>query len=216
MKEYFTMVMAGLAGSTSYMISGTIQALSRLCYEFREELEHSFLNQMLGMILYFFNGNNREIVNSALVFVKIAIISFPMPILKENLSKIVEGLVKWSHEYKSHYRVKARIILERLIRKFGFEEIQSFVPDELKKMVLNIKKRRERAKRRNEATNEQEEVHQKENPGGNAFEQAVYDSESQMEDDKDKEDLGAWIQEDEDEPIDFLDQSAVSKITSNE
>ena len=37
--DYFSVVVAGLAGQTPHMISATVLALSRLLYEFRDDLE---------------------------------------------------------------------------------------------------------------------------------------------------------------------------------
>ena len=46
--------------------------------------------------------------------------------------------------------------MERLIRKFGVEEVERCIPEEDKKLVANIKKSRNRAKRKQEAETEAE------------------------------------------------------------
>ena len=38
--------------------------------------------------------------------------------------------MKWSHEHKGHFKSKVKHILERLIRKFGIEEIENSIPEQ--------------------------------------------------------------------------------------
>ncbi|MBH1945584.1 hypothetical protein I5L01_15290, partial [Erythrobacter sp. YJ-T3-07] len=46
-EEYFTMVSAGLAGSTPHMISASITAITRILYEFRESLTTQILADLV-------------------------------------------------------------------------------------------------------------------------------------------------------------------------
>lgn len=40
---------------------------------------------------------------------------------------------------KSHFRMRIRVVCERLIRKFGYEWVESLVPEDQRKLLVNIK-----------------------------------------------------------------------------
>ncbi|KAK9765775.1 pre-rRNA processing protein [Basidiobolus ranarum] len=232
--EYFTMVTAGLAGSSAHMISATITSLSRLLFEFKSSLSQSIVDDLLKTIRMFVISTNREIVKSALGFVKVAVLTLEPVFLRAHLSDIVTGILIWSHEHKTHFKAKVRHIFERLIRKFGYEDIAQFVPEEHKKLVINIKKRKERAKRKKtkaadgaEEDEEMEDVTQKKSNFNSAYEDVLYGSDSEIEDSdedqmevdreskpKKKGQAQSWIREDNEGPLDFLDRRAVSQVTS--
>ena len=73
-------------------------------------------------------------------------------------------------------------MLERLLRKFSYEEIEALIPDEDKKLILAIKKRREAFKRKKNASNVENEAPAEEKP---KFEEAIQDSGSDLESDDD-------------------------------
>lgn len=204
--EYLTMVAAGLAGTTPHMISATITALSRLVYEFKENLEQSVLDDLLSTIEVYLQSANREIVKSAIGFVKVAIVDFSTALIDSHLSKLIPALLGWSTEHKQHFKVKVRHIFERLLRRFGFERIYQLTDEDNRKLINNIRKRKERAKRKKaDATAEREAGALGEDDdepglaprvlktkGGNdAFEEVVYGSESDISDsDEDGDDDG--------------------------
>lgn len=57
-------------------------------------------------------------------------------------------ILSWGENTRSHFRLKARVILERLIRKCGYEMVASFVPEKHKKLVVHIRKMNERQKKK--------------------------------------------------------------------
>ncbi|KAI1310281.1 hypothetical protein EDD11_003750 [Mortierella claussenii] len=250
--EYFTMVTAGLAGTTPHMVSAAITSLSRLLFEFHKDLEPSMVSEMIGTMHLFVNSSNREIVKSALGFIKVTTVSLDVDIVRGHLQEIVGGMIRWSHEHKGHFKVKVRHILERLVRRFGYDDVVAFVPEADKKLLINIKKRRERAKRNKkngssgmDMDGEEEEGDAEEDSKkstkplymqttfGSAYEDALYGSESDLSDDDDDEEqeeggkapakksnkkkqgADAWIKEDGDTPLDFLDRAVVSRVTAS-
>ncbi|KAI9745378.1 MAG: hypothetical protein M4579_007650, partial [Chaenotheca gracillima] len=70
LEEYFTMVSAGLAGSTPHMVSASITALTRILYHFRESLPEALVTDLVETMDIFLTSKNREIVQSVLGFVK--------------------------------------------------------------------------------------------------------------------------------------------------
>jgi ribosomal RNA-processing protein 12 len=173
------MVAAGLAGTTPHMISATITALSRLLFEFKGQpeacvgftlahklcsdvLPSTLMTELISTSLVFVTSANREIVKSSLGFVKLVVTALPIPTVSPHLPELVPALLKWSHDHKNHFKVKVRHIFERMIRRFGWENVEAAAGsaegvEEGKKVLANIKKRRDRAKRKKADKAEEEE-----------------------------------------------------------
>jgi ribosomal RNA-processing protein 12 len=61
----------------------------------------------------------------------------------------VPALLRWVGDHKNHFKVKVRHTFERMIRRFGFEAVYACaVEDEARKVLTNIKKRKDRAKKK--------------------------------------------------------------------
>ncbi|KAI5475813.1 ribosomal rna-processing protein 12 [Pseudohyphozyma bogoriensis] len=157
LEEFITMVSAGLAGSSPHMISATITSLSRLVFEFHAELPRETLSELLTTLIIFLSSANREIVRSAIGYVKVAIVSLPGSLVEPSLPALIPALINWSHEHSNHFKVKIRHILERLVRKFGIDKIEREVPEDDRKLVQNIRKRQMRSKKKKEANQAAEE-----------------------------------------------------------
>ena len=107
-------------------------------------------NEILSTMLVFLTSTNREIVKSILGFVKLVIHTLPTDLIRPHLKDLVPALLSWSHDHKNHFKVKVRHIFERMLRRFTWEEIHSCTKDEegSTKVLINIRKRKERAKRK--------------------------------------------------------------------
>ncbi|KAK8862963.1 ARM repeat-containing protein [Apiospora arundinis] len=232
-EEYFTMVSAGLAGSTPHMISATITAITRILYEFRQSLSNEMLGDLVQTMDLFLTSSNREIVRSVLGFVKVCVISLPTEMMLPRLATMVPNLLVWSHGHKSHFRVKVKHILERMVRRFGVDVINKHCPEEDRKLIANIRKSKERSKRKKDAAKGEGEDDEEEQANGkrkarfeSEYDEALYssdDSEASGESDdemdgarskKGKKGGNTYIMEDEDEPLDLLDRKALASISS--
>lgn len=219
--EFFTMVSAGLAAQTPHMISATITAVSCLVFEFKDELPTEVLLEIASTVELFLTHNSREIAKSAIGFVKVEVLSLPEDLVRANLKELLTKLMRWSHEHKGHFKSKVKHILERLIRKFGVEEVEQAIPEEDKKLVSNIKKTRDRTKRKQEA----EIAEGTETPGNkkfvSAYEEALYDSDDEDVDNVDDEEQthgkksNQFILETGDEPLNLLDRQTLAHISSS-
>lgn len=231
LEEFFTMVSAGLAGTTPHMISASITALTRILYEFRTQLADATLEDLVATMDLFLTSSNREIVRSVLGFVKVAVISLPDSIIRPRLPSLVPGLMGWSREHKARFRAKVRHILERMIRRLGIEIVEKNCPKDDLKFIHNIKKTKERSKRKKEADAGAEGDSDKVKRRGkfeNELDEVVYGSESDdtgsdgdsISNDeagassKHKKGSRTYIIEDEDEPLDLLDRKALGNISS--
>ncbi|CAK4033566.1 Ribosomal RNA-processing 12 [Lecanosticta acicola] len=232
LEEYFTMVSAGLAGSTPHMISASITALTRLLYEFHGRLQESTVTDLVQTMDLFLTSNNREIVRSVLGFVKVCIISLPGKIVMPRLPTLIPNLIVWSHEHKQHFKAKVKHIFERMIRRFGVAVVERHTPESDRKLISNIRKTRERRKKKRDVDGEEGGgVSQEQRRGKfeSEYDEAVYGSGSESESDiSDDEVLGRaaskgqkakkggnqYIVEDEDEPLDLLDRKALAHVSS--
>jgi len=231
-EEYFTMVSAGLAGSTPHMISATITAITRILYEFREEVNDEVLSDLVQTMDLFLTSNNREIVASVLGFVKVCVISLPVEMMLPRLPTMIPNLMVWSHEHKGHFRSKVKHILERLVRRFGFDAVNKNCPEADRKVLTNIRKTKERSKRKKEAAKngggedgeEQADDGKRRSRFESEYDEALYSSgDSEGSGDEDDEHSSSkktqkggstYIMEDEDEPLDLLDRRALASISS--
>ncbi|KAL2149573.1 hypothetical protein VTH82DRAFT_8224 [Thermothelomyces myriococcoides] len=243
LEEYFTMLSAGLAGSTPHMISATITAITRVLYEFRETLNRDTLSDLIQTMDLFLTSNNREIVKSVLGFVKVCVISLPTDLMLPRLPTLIPNVMVWSHEHKGHFRAKVKHILERMIRRFGVDIVNKHCPEADRKLITNIRKTKERNKRKKEAAKnggssdaEDAGAGKHKNRFESEYDKALYSSddeedessESDQSDDSDVEMRGrkqkkrgagqkqggnAYILEDE-EPLDLLDRNALASIST--
>lgn len=239
--EYLTMLSAGLAGTSPHMISASVTALSRVLFTFHASISSSSLLDLLSTMDLFLKSPAREIVRSVLGFIKVCVIVLPTTTMSPRLPNLVPALMTWSHEQKAHFRVKVKSILDRMLRKFGAETIERFCPPEDRKLITNIRKRRERNKRKKVATpgdEEDEEAEAGAEEGKQKFEsgfdEAIYGSDESDSEASEGEaasrraqrDRGrsagknarregdAYIHEDEDEPLDLLDRKSLANISS--
>lgn len=152
LEEFFTMVSAGLAGSSPHMVAASVTALSRLFFDFHPQLPPAVRADLVQTVELFLTSNNREIVRSVLGFVKVAVVVLPEDVLRSRLDSLVPSLMTWNKEHKGRLRSKVKGILDRLIRRFGAPLIETLVGDTDRKLVVNIRKQRERRKKRNATT----------------------------------------------------------------
>jgi ribosomal RNA-processing protein 12 len=102
----------------------------------------------------FLTSKSREIARSAIGFMKVAFMSLPKEMMERRVEKLIPNLMIWSHETKGHFRVKVKGLLERMIRKFGYDTIIKYTPEDDHKLLVNIRKTRERKRRGKEAVEE--------------------------------------------------------------
>lgn len=193
-EEVFTMVSAGLAGVAPNMVAASVTALARLLFEFHDQINEETRREIIDTVTMFLESNNREIVRAVLGFVKVVIV---LPTsgekeerdLEERTKRMAPALMLWSKENKGRLRMKVRGILDRCIRRFGPEKVEGWIDGkEERKMIVNIRKRRERARRKKTGTADgDEEADAAEDPMedrqfDNEFDEAIYGSDDNDDD----------------------------------
>lgn len=95
------------------------------------------------MVISVLESPYKEVVASALEVIKtlstksIADTTLLRPHLEYLIKTIFTGMTA---DNRDHFRMKIKIILERLIAKFGYETIEPFVPRKHRKLIVNIRK----------------------------------------------------------------------------
>lgn len=229
LEEFFTMVSAGLVGSTPHMVSASITALTRILYDYASQLPHAVIEDLVQTMDLFLTSTNREIVRSVLGFTKVAIISLPEEIVKPKLDTLVPGLMSWSREHKAQFRAKVKHILERAIRRFGFDAIEKHCPGDDRKFINNIRKTKERRKRHKASDGAEaatKEPVKRKSRFESEYDEALYGSESSSDsghDSNEEREVGSsegegrghtYITEDADEPLDLLDRRSLANIST--
>lgn len=144
----FTMVLGGLVGTSPHMISASVMGLARLLYEFAPVLV-SLVPDLLPAVLMLLRSRAREVIKSVLGFVKVVAVRLPVADLVTALPSILEGILLWAEDSKNKFRLKVRVIMERVARRVGFEEMEKCMPEKHKRLLTHIRKannRRERKK----------------------------------------------------------------------
>lgn len=225
LSEYVGLLLAGLAGSPQ-MISGTLLALTRVLYQYKEKLSGQVLSSLIQSVCLLLTSKTREVVKSAVAFVKVLLGAYQPDVLSAHLSELVSGLVSMKADCRNHCRVKTKQIYAKLIKKFGYESVHGMTPESVHKLLTNIRKTQEREKRlKNKKGGDssdsdgEEEAVPKTRP--ETIEELLQDSDLEEEEAKGKPSKtsrqqkgpqrGAWLKEESEEITDFMDTSAAAK-----
>ena len=146
--QFFDLIVAGLAGQTSHMRSATVVSLSRLLYQFHEHMAVPQVDLVLQTVCLLLQTKSREVLKASISFVKVAITVLQADHCERHLKELVVGVVA---EAGVTFRQKARRILEKLIRLYGYERVEALMPEEHLRLLANIRKSKEREKRAKKA-----------------------------------------------------------------
>ncbi|RWR79461.1 hypothetical protein CKAN_00803300 [Cinnamomum micranthum f. kanehirae] len=143
---FFNMVAGGLAGETPHMISAAVKGLARLAYEFSDLITAAY--NLLPSTFLLLQRKNKEIIKANLGLMKVLVAKSQAEGLQTHLKSMVEGLLKWQDDTKSHFKAKVKLLLEMLVRKCGLDAVKAVMPEEHMKLLTNIRKTKERKERK--------------------------------------------------------------------
>lgn len=236
--EYFNMILAGLAGNTPHMIAATATALARVLYEFHSALPREKLIEYIELVWMLLESANREIITAVLGFVKVSVLIMPLEELNIKLPSLLSLMLSWSNSHKNHFKGRVKHLIERLLRRCGYDVLKSAFPESEVKLLHNIQKSKERSRRKRSSSNDESadstsnhNVSAKPRKFDNEFDEALYGSESENESDEDSQEVNTskrptqhqnkasksrkdqFIVSGQD-PLDLLDEHAISHISS--
>ena len=151
--DMFNMVIAGLAAKTSHMRSATVFALSRLLYDFANEggLDGR-LTELVCTVCLLLHEKSREVVKAVIGFVKVVSVRFTTDQLEPVVETIVVGLMRWAKDSKNRFRTRIRVVLERLVKRVGFDVVAVHVPEDDTKLMNHIAKMKTRRDRKKKSS----------------------------------------------------------------
>ncbi|XP_059163286.1 RRP12-like protein [Physella acuta] len=225
-----TKILAALAG-TPHMISAALLALSRIVYHYKEKLIGSVLDNMIDTVIVLLASKTREIIKTALGFIKVILSAYQNTVLASHLKDLLNSL--HGIAVKGNMRRLTKIIYSKLVKKFGYELVLSMTKSDVHKLLKNIHKSNERVKKEKdgkEGSDDEEgdesEEEEKFTTQPESIDDLLRDTDSDMDEGDDdqvpklskktrktKQGKGAWLMETgEDEIVDFMDPAAAKQV----
>ncbi|XP_058399637.1 RRP12-like protein isoform X2 [Diceros bicornis minor] len=232
LQRFLVLIYPGLVGPVT-MVSCSILALTHLLFEFKGLMGTNTVEQLLENVCLLLASRTRDVVKSALGFIKVAVVVMDVAHLAKHVQLVMEAIGKLSDDMRRHFRMKLRNLFTKFIRKFGFELVKGLLPEEHHKVLVNIRKAEARAKRHralNQAAVEEEDEEEEEavQGKGDSIEEILADSE---DDDGEEEERSrgkeqrklarqrsrAWLKEGGgDEPLNFLDPKVAQRVLATQ
>ncbi|XP_061066600.1 RRP12-like protein [Eubalaena glacialis] len=231
LQRYLVLIYPGLVGAVT-MVSCSILALTHLLFQFKGLMGTSTMEQLLENVCLLLASRTRDVVRSALGFIKVAVVVMDVAHLAKHVQLVMGAIGKLSDDMRRHFRMKIRNLFTKFIRKFGFELVRKLLPGEYQKVLVNIRKAEARAKKHralNQAAVEEEEEEEEPVQGkGDSIEEILADSEDE-EDEEEERSRGkeqqrlarhrsrAWLKEGGgDEPLNFLDPKVAQRVLATQ
>ncbi|XP_059957439.1 RRP12-like protein [Mesoplodon densirostris] len=231
LQRYLVLIYPGLVGAVT-MVSCSILALTHLLFEFKGLMGTSTVEQLLENVCLLLASRTRDVVRSALGFIKVAVVVMDMAHLAKHVQLVMGAIGKLSDDMRRHFRMKLRNLFTKFIRKFGFELVRKLLPEEYQKVLVNIRKAEARARKQRALSQAaaEEEVEEEEpfQGKGDSIEEILADSEDE-EDEQEERSRGkeqqrlarqrarAWLKEGGgDEPLNFLDPKVAQRVLATQ
>ncbi|CAM9485490.1 unnamed protein product [Choristocarpus tenellus] len=139
-------VVGALAGATPHGRSAAVMALGRLQLEFGHFRAESWDMRVVSMtpdliqtMLVLLKEPSREVAKAVLGWLRVGVGGADREALRPLLGELVVGVMTGTTpRHKDHFRAKIRVVLSKLCRKFGFEEIKELMPEDDKKLVAHM------------------------------------------------------------------------------
>jgi ribosomal RNA-processing protein 12 len=208
LKEFYLIMLAGLAGKTPHMVSASLEALSRVTYEFKGTKllrNQTFGTELFETVLVLFDAQSKEIIKSLLGFCKVSIVSLPLNSYRAKLPALLKGLGKWASLGRNRFRIQIKHLLERCIKKFGYDIVAKHLPLEHHKLIIKLKKQTQKQQKKKAQKNlEKNKEHEK----------GRHEEEGNEKRSKKKDKAGVLLpdQEEDAQILDFLDPNALRGV----
>ncbi|KAJ6380919.1 hypothetical protein OIU77_029754 [Salix suchowensis] len=138
-QRLISMLTGYLSGSSPYITSGAVSALSVLVHNDAEICLK--VPDLVPSLLSLLQNKALEVIKAVLGFTKVLVSCLKAKDLQNFLSDIISGVLPWSSVSRNHIRSKVTVILEIMIRKCGFSAVESDIPEKHKsffKTVLQV------------------------------------------------------------------------------
>jgi ribosomal RNA-processing protein 12 len=157
--EFVKVTVAALGSESSHMRSAVVMALSRLVFEqgWENDTFYSLLPGLLKTVLVVIHEGSREVIKSVIGFIRICVAAIPSEQLEPLVPELVGSMLK-SQYAKSRFRAKIKIILKKLVKRYGYDALMPHVPVSETRLLTHIRKLDEREKRKKQIQRESAKV----------------------------------------------------------
>ncbi|KAJ6741796.1 ARM REPEAT SUPERFAMILY PROTEIN [Salix viminalis] len=135
-QRLISMLTGYLSGSSPYITSGAVSALSVLVHNDAEICLE--VPDLVPSLLSLLQNKALEVIKAVLGFTKVLVSCLQAKDLQNFLSDIISGVLPWSAVSRNHIRSKVTVILEIMIRKCGFSAVQSDIPEKHKSFFKTV------------------------------------------------------------------------------
>jgi ribosomal RNA-processing protein 12 len=97
-------------------------------------------------------SKTREIIKALMGFVKIAISTINIELMRPHVHDLLNAFSEWPSENKSRFKRRVRIIFTILVKKFGFDFIRNVTPASDVRLVEYLRKQQHRQQNAKEAS----------------------------------------------------------------
>ena len=143
-KTLLSMVLAGLAGKTSLMKSATIQVAGLMLEKKDEELETDYKVKIAEVITLMLKDQNKETFHAVLTFLRQYVKLMDSKTLQQQLPDILTALYEFDPQSAQNSTKLMTMLLERLVKKVGEEEVRKSLPENEKNVLRYIRRQDKR------------------------------------------------------------------------
>lgn len=142
-RSLLVMVAGGLAGNTPHMMAATLAALGRLTFEMRSRpaLELT-LTQLFATVLGLLSHPAQEVAKATISYCKVALMTLPPDAARPLLPRLVPPLLLWCSNKHPHLKTQVRYIMERLVKRFGYDAMLEVTPEAHHRLLAHLRKQK--------------------------------------------------------------------------
>ena len=153
-EQFTSVLLAGLGALNAHMVACTVVTLASVLYTFCAQkprrLTEPFVAHLAQTVFLLLAADAPEIIKAVLQFANVLLAAMPAKSVEPHLGALLQGLVTWTKTHPKNLRREARVLFEKLLRKYPFELVAKLVPDDTRKVLNNIRKTRLRRIRKRE------------------------------------------------------------------
>ncbi|KAL0486274.1 RRP12-like protein [Acrasis kona] len=132
--DFIKQITTGLAGTSDTMIGATVNVLTWLCHDYAPFIE-SILPDLLHGISLLLDHPSKQVSPNVLGFIKMSVTLLNVNFMKEFMPQLLAGVLSTNNQ--KHNRKKVTYLLEKMIKRFGYDYMVSIWPTSQKISFLN-------------------------------------------------------------------------------
>ncbi|KAJ8755545.1 hypothetical protein K2173_022124 [Erythroxylum novogranatense] len=134
--KLINMIMGYLSGSSPHIKSGAVSALSVVVYNDADTCCR--MPNLVPSLMSLLQDKAVEVIKAVLGFAKVLVSCLQAKDLQTFIPDIINGVLPWSSVSRHHFREKVTVILEIIIRKYGFPELEIVTPEKYRSFVKTV------------------------------------------------------------------------------